>query len=54
MSVLYTGDPNDPNYTFGQLSSGSSQNLKTINPDVYNTWKVGAIVTCEMEVASAE
>lgn len=53
MSVVYTSDPNDPNYSYGQLSSGSTQSLKTINPDVYNTWRIGAIVTCEMEVAPA-
>lgn len=52
MSVVCTSDPNDPNYNYGQLSSGSTQSLKTINPDVYNTWHVGAIVTCEMEVSA--
>jgi hypothetical protein len=54
MSVVYSHDPNDPNYNYGQLSSGSTQSLKTINPDVYNTWKVGAIVECEMTVTAAE
>lgn len=54
MQVVYTSDPEDPNYSYGQLSSGSTQNLKTINPDVYNTWSVGGIVTCEMEVSAAE
>lgn len=54
MYVVYTNDPEDPNYNYGHLSSGSSQSLKTINPEVYNTWSVGAIVTCEMEVAPAE
>lgn len=54
MSVVYASDPNDPNYAYGQLSSGSTQSLKTINPDVYNTWKVGAIVECEMTVAAGE
>lgn len=53
MSVVYASDPNDPNYSYGQLSSGSTQSLKTINPEVYNTWYVGAMVTCEMEVATA-
>lgn len=54
ISVVYTSDPNDPNYSFGQLSSGSTQSLKTINPEVYNTWFVGATVTCEMEVSPAQ
>jgi len=54
MHVVYTNNPDDPNYSYGQLSSGSTQSLKTINPDVYNTWQVGAFVTCEMEVAPAE
>jgi hypothetical protein len=50
MSVVMPTDKNDPNYAYGQLSGGSTHHLKTINPDVYNTWSVGAIVTCEMEV----
>lgn len=54
MQVVYTSNPDDPNYVYGSLSSGSTQNLKTINPDVYNTWKVGAIVECEMTVTVAE
>lgn len=54
MSVVYTSDPTDPNYAYGQLSSGSTQSLKTINPDVYNTWHVGAIVECEMTVLPTE
>jgi hypothetical protein len=52
MAVVYSGDPNDPNYSYGQLSSGSTQSLKTINPEVYNTWFVGAIVECEMTVSA--
>lgn len=54
MNVVYTNNPEEPNFVFGRLSSGSSQSLKTINPEVYNTWYVGAIVTCEMEVSVAE
>lgn len=54
MAVVYTSDPEDPNYNYGQLSSGSTQNLKTINPDVFNTWKVGSIVECEMTVTGVE
>lgn len=54
MHVVYTSNPEDPHFVYGQLSSGSTQNLKTINPDVYNTWHIGAIVTCEMEVSPAE
>lgn len=54
MSVVYTHDPNDPNYAYGQLSAGSTQSLKTINPDVYNAWYVGAIVEQEMTVLPME
>jgi hypothetical protein len=54
MQVVYTSNPDDPNYVYGSLSSGSTQNLKTINPEVYNFWKVGAIVECEMTVTAAE
>jgi hypothetical protein len=54
MQVVYTSEPSDPNYTYGHLSSGSTQSLKTINPDVYNTWFVGAIVSQEMEVSPAQ
>lgn len=51
MYVVNTQDKNDPNYVYGQVSGGSYQELKTTNPNVFNTWYVGAIVTCEMEVA---
>lgn len=51
MQVMYCHDPNDPNFVYGQISSGSIQTLRTINPAVYNTWYIGAIVTCEMEIA---
>lgn len=54
MWVVATQDQNDPNYVYGQVSGGSTQTLKTINPDVYNTWSVGAIVSCEMEVSTAQ
>jgi hypothetical protein len=54
MSVIYTSNPQDPDYCYGQLSSGSTQSLKTINPDVYKTWQVGGVVTQEMEVSPAE
>jgi hypothetical protein len=54
MNVVYTSDQNDPNYSYGQLSAGSTQSLKTINPEVYNTWYVGAIVTQEMTVGPAQ
>lgn len=50
MQVVYTNDPEDPNFIYGQLSSGSTQNLRTINPEVYNTWYVGAIIEQEMTV----
>lgn len=50
MNVVAPRDPNDPNYIYGQVSGGSSQTLSTTNPNVYNTWFVGAIITCEMEV----
>jgi hypothetical protein len=53
MYVVSTQDKNDPNYVFGQVSGGSYQELKTTNPAVYNTWFVGGIVTCEMEVSAA-
>lgn len=51
MIVVNTQNRDDPNYVYGQVSGGSQQSLVTINPNVYNTWYVGAIVTCEMEVA---
>jgi hypothetical protein len=54
MYVVSTQDKEDPNYIYGQVSGGSFQELKTINPNVYNTWKVGAIVECEMTVTAAE
>lgn len=54
MQVVSTQDKNDPNYVYGQVSGGSFQELKTINPNVYNTWSVGAIVTCEMEISPAQ
>lgn len=54
MAVVYSHDPNDPNYSYGQLSSGSTQSLKTINPDVYNTWYVGAIIEQEMTLVPAQ
>lgn len=54
MSVVSPADPNDPNYIYGQISGGSSQTLSTVNPNVYNTWYVGAIITCEMEVEPAK
>lgn len=54
MSVVSTQDKSDPNYVYGQVSGGSYQELKTTNPAVYNQWFVGAIITCEMEVAPAE
>jgi len=54
MNVVYTSNPDDPNYTYGHLSSGSTQSLKTINPDVYNAWFVGAIVEQEMTVLPKE
>lgn len=54
MNVIYTSDKEDPNYSYGQLSSGSTQSLKTINPEVYSTWYVGAVVTQEMEVSVKE
>jgi hypothetical protein len=50
MNVVAPLDPNDPNYIYGQVSGGSSQTLSTTNPNVFNTWFVGAIITCEMEV----
>lgn len=50
MVVVSTQDKNDPNYIYGQVSGGSFQELKTINPNVYNTWYVGAIVSQEMEI----
>ena len=50
MNVVAPYDKNDPNYAYGQLSGGSTQTICTINPNVFNTWYVGAIVTCEMEV----
>lgn len=53
-AVVSTQDKNDPNYVYGQVSGGSYQELKTTNPAVYNTWYVGAIITCEMEVTPAE
>jgi hypothetical protein len=53
MHVVSTQDKNDPNYVYGQVSGGSYQELKTTNPNVYNTWFVGAIVECEMTVAAA-
>lgn len=52
MQVVYTSDPEDPNFIYGQLSSGSTQSLKTINPEVYSDWFVGAEVTCEMEIGA--
>jgi hypothetical protein len=51
MNVVSAQDKNDPNYIYGQISGGSTQSLSTTNPNVFNTWKVGAIVTCEMEVS---
>lgn len=54
MYVVNTQDKDDPNYVYGQVSGGSFQELKTINPNVYNTWHVGAIVTQEMEVSTAQ
>jgi hypothetical protein len=54
MYVVSTQDKNDPNYVYGQVSGGSFQELKTTNPNVYNTWFVGAIVTQEMEVSPAQ
>jgi hypothetical protein len=54
MNVVYTSNADDPNYTYGHLSSGSTQSLKTINPDVYNTWFVGGIVEQEMTVLPKE
>jgi hypothetical protein len=54
MCVVSTQDKNDPNYVFGQVSGGSHQELKTINPNVYNTWFVGAIITQEMEVTPVQ
>lgn len=54
MRTLFTSDPNDPNFVYGHLSSGSSQVLKTINPEVYNTWYVGAEVTCEITVSAKQ
>lgn len=54
MYVVSTQDENDPNYVYGQVSGGSFQELKTTNPNVYNTWFVGAIVECEMTVAPAQ
>jgi len=50
MCVVSTQDKNDPNYIYGQVSGGSFQELKTTNPNVYNTWFIGAIVECEMEI----
>jgi hypothetical protein len=54
MHVVSTQDKNDPNYVYGQVSGGSYQELKTTNANVFNTWFVGAIVTCEMEVEPAK
>jgi len=50
MNVVSTHDKTDPNYVYGQVSGGSHQELKTTNPNVYNTWYVGAIVECEMAI----
>lgn len=54
MYVVNTQDKDDPNYVYGQVSGGSHQELKTINPNVYNSWYVGAIITQEMEVSVAQ
>jgi hypothetical protein len=54
MQVVMTQDKNDPNYVFGQVSGGSYQELKTTNPNVYNTWYIGAILTCEMDVSAPQ
>ncbi len=54
MNVVAPSNPIDPNYIYGQVSGGSTQTLSTTNPNVYNEWYVGAIITCEMEVESAK
>lgn len=51
MNVVHTIDKDDPNYVYGQVSSGSHQELKTTNPLVFNTWFVGGIITQVMEVS---
>lgn len=50
MNVVAPSDPNDPNYIYGQVSGGSTQTLSTTNRAVFDTWSIGAIITCEMEV----
>lgn len=49
MNVI-SAPKDDPNYIYGQISGGSSQTLSTTNPNVFNTWYVGAIIVCEMEI----
>lgn len=52
-ATVYYAQKGDPDYIYGQVSGGSTVSLCTVNPNVFNEWFVGAILSCEITVEKA-